>query len=192
MSPENQTSSARAKTSHGRIPRRPIRRAVLLASLSAALVLGASPGGANADPSGSPTANRVFFNCTFTTADLQSILDIPTINGLANHQLVPSYIIIYNRQNPNEGQKIGTTSTYTGPVLCINSDTENVVPTSEATVIPNATNQPGVPAINILGAEEALHLQYRSTLTTNPARNEKRVCHTVAGNTDCFFIQPSP
>jgi hypothetical protein len=165
--------------------------AALCGLASVALVLGTSPG-ANADPSGSPTANRIFFNCTFTTADLQSILDIPTINGLFNHQVVPSYIIIYNRQNPNEGQKIGTTSTYTGPVLCINSDTENVVPTSEGTLIPNATNQPGVPAVNILGAEEVLHLQYRSTLTTNPAKTEKRVCHTIAGNTDCFFIQPTP
>src|SRR6266545_892152 len=104
MPPKNQTSFARAKTSHRRIPHRLVRRAAVLGALIATVVLG-SPLGASADPSGSPTANRVFFNCTFTTADLQAILDIPTINGLANHQVVPSYIIIYNRQNPNEGQK---------------------------------------------------------------------------------------
>ena len=160
----------------------------LLAMLTAGVIFaGSSP--VYADPSGSPLPNRLFFNCTFTTADLQSILNIPTVNGLAGHQVHPSYIIIYNRQNPNDGQQIGTTSTYTGPVLCINEDTDNVFPTSEGTQIPN---QPGAIAVDILGAEEALHLQYKSVLATGPGNTEKRVCHTVAGNTDCFLIQPAP
>jgi len=162
----------------------------LLAMLIAGAIFTGSPP-AYADPSGSPLPNRIFFNCTFTTADLQSILNIPTVNGLAGHQVRPSYIIIYNRQNPNDGQQIGTTSTYTGPVLCINEDTDNVFPTSEGTQIPNSTNQPGAIAVDILGAEEALHLQYKSVLATGPGDTEKRVCHTVAGNTDCFLIQPA-
>jgi hypothetical protein len=120
-------------------------------------------------------------------------LGIPpsALNALAGQQVRPSYIIIYNRQNPNEGQQIGTTSTYTGPILCINADTENVVATSEATLIPNSTNQPGATSVDILGAEESLHLQYRSVLAAGPGNTEKRVCHTIAGNTDCFFIQPA-
>jgi hypothetical protein len=169
----------------------PHAASVLLAALTAGLILNVSLP-AHGDPSGSPLPNRIFFNCTFTTADLQSILNIPTVSALAGHQVRPSYIIIYNRQNPNDGQQIGTTSTYTGPVLCINEDTDNVFPTSEGTQIPNATNQPGAIAVDVLGAEEVSNLQYKSVLATGPGNTEKRVCHTAAGNTDCFLIQPAP
>jgi hypothetical protein len=191
MSEKNQVTSAETSRGSAADPdfgrfTRPLRSLAMVATVG--LVSGVSLE-ATAAPSGSPQANRIFFNCTFTTAGLQSILNIPTssLNALAGSQVQASYIIIYVRGNPNDGQRLGTTSSYTGPILCINSDTEDVVQTTETTAIPNSTNQPGATSVNILGGEEALHLQYK----LNPSGDiEKRLCHTAANNTDCFFIQP--
>ena len=127
-------------------------------------------------------------------ADLRSALDIPnaSLTKLFGDNIQASYVVIYVRTNPNDGQRMdGTPATYTGPVLCTNEATDNIFATTEATQIPNATNQPNAASVDILGAEESLHLQYRPNLQgggTGPI--EKRVCHTAAGNTDCFFIQP--
>ena len=142
-------------------------------------------------PGPGPKANRVFFECTFTTINIQNALTISNSNKnkLAGGQVQASYILIYVRGNPNDGQRLaGTTPAYTGPVLCVNSDTEAPpAQTTEGTPIPNSINQPLTKSVDILGGEEALHLQYKR----NPGGViEKRVCHTVAGITDCFFIQP--
>ena len=136
-------------------------------------------------PAMAQQANHVFSNCTFTTAALQSILKIP-LSGFVNNQLQASYIVIYTRTNPNDGQPLKSPAgSFSGPILCVSS-TETATPTTENTPIPNATNQPGTTSVDILGAEEAFHLQYQR----NPGGViEKRVCHTVAGITDCFFIQ---
>ena len=167
------------------------------ALLCAGLVFGASSH-AEAEPSGTPTANRVFFNCTFTTEGLQSILTIsPTnlaqLNGtgeLPTGEVLASYILIYVAENPNDGQKITGTTTYTGPILCTNSDTDDVVQTSPTTLIPRPSL--GADSVDILGAEEASHLQYRPNFTEGVGDIEKCLCHTVASNTDCFLIGPPP
>jgi hypothetical protein len=137
-----------------------------------------------------PPPNRIFFDCTFTTTGLQTFLGPGiNVNQFVGGTVRASYILIYVRENPNDGQAIknppGAPPTFTGPILCRNSDNTNVVPTTQTTPIPGA---PGT-TVDILGAEEALHLQYRRN-----ADNviEKRVCHTVAGNVDCFLIQPKP
>lgn len=135
-----------------------------------------------------PVENRIYSDCTFTIADLQD-LDIVDLESLNGGQLQASYIIIYVRENPNDGQEIWEeggegpepTGTFTGPILCTNADTDVAVPTTEDTLIPDSGT------VDILGAEEASHLQYEPT----GGDPEKRVCHTVAGNTDCFLIQPS-
>jgi hypothetical protein len=139
--------------------------------------------------------NHVFTSCTFTTTSLRAALTI-TDADLSAATLEASYILIYVRANPNDGQKIGTTTSFTGPVLCINEDTESIVETTESTQIPNSNDHPGAVSVDILGTEEALHLQYLLNFSGGPGDPpgdvEKRVCHTVAGNTDCFFIQPLP
>jgi hypothetical protein len=138
-----------------------------------------------------PIANKIYSNCTFTIDDLAG-LTIPDLDSglLSGGELQASYIIIYVRENPNDGQEIFeadgealvTTNTFTGPILCTNSDSDIATPTTEDTLIaPSGT-------VNILGAEEASHLQYEPA-SGDP---EKRVCHTVAGNTDCFLIKPNP
>ena len=157
----------------------------------AGLLAGALPQvAAAADP------DHVFAKCTFTLNSLKNALTFndtaPPATRLRVQDLQASYIEIHVRQNPNDGQKIGTTNTFTGPILCVNSATEkNPTPTTETTDIPNATNHgAAATSADILGAEEKLTLQYQLNLGTSPGNIEKRVCYTVAGHTDCFFIQP--
>ena len=166
------------------------------ALLCAGLVFGASSH-AEAEPSGTPTANRVFFNCTFTTEGLQSILTISPanlamLNGageLATGEVLASYILIYVRENPNDGQNITGTTTFTGPILCTNSDSNDIIQASPTTQLPESDL--GANSVDILGTEEASHLQYQPKFTGGGVgAAEKRVCHTVASNTDCFIIRP--
>jgi hypothetical protein len=167
--------------------------------LCAALTFGLSSH-AGADP----VANQIYSNCTFTDADLGD-LEIadrapePPLPPLPGGQLKlhASYIIIYVRENPNDGQEIWIpggegglvpTGTFTGAILCTNDDTDIATSVNENTLIPDTGPDD---TVDILGAEEASHLQY--VLTDGAMEDtEKRVCHTVAGNTDCFSIKPKP
>ena len=166
--------------------RRLAKQSRILGLLSATLIWSVSFE-AEADPSGTPTANQIFFNCTFTTDSLNSALDIgqPHLNKLSSGQIEASYIIIYVRQNRNDGQRLaGASPSYTGPVLCVNSGLDNftdITPTTAGTAIAGP--------VDIVGAEEGSHLQYRPTGGAESS-TEKRVCHTVASNTECFLIQP--
>ena len=152
-----------------------------------------------------PIANQIYSDCTFTDADLADLqipdVDSGLLTGGVEVPLHASYIIIYVRENPSDGQEIfeevegefETTNTFTGPILCINRDTEVATPTTENELIPPQGPEPPDPplTVNILGGEEASHLQYVPT-DGDVDDTEKRVCHTVAGNTDCFLIKPKP
>ena len=167
-------------------PRRWVSRLWILGLLCAGLIAGV-PSKAEAQPAGSPTANDVFYNCTFTTEDLNAALTISQANLdlLASGQIEASYIIIYVRENPNDGQlRTGTTPSFTGPVLCTNVDNADITQTDEGTAIAGP--------VDVLGAEEVSHLQVRSSSSTDPDDTEKRVCHTVASKTQCFLIQLKP
>lgn len=163
----------------------PVSRPGILMLLFAGLFVGLSQQ-AQADP---PTANRIFFDCTFTTGSadtfgtLNSALSIAQadLSKLQGNEIQASYILIYVRENPNDGQDLKTSTSFTGPILCTNADTDDIVKTTEGTPISGP--------VDIVGAEEASHLQYRPTGGV-VADTEKRVCHTVASNTDCFLIRP--
>ena len=171
--------------------RNSVNRWWLLGLLCAGMISGVSPK-ADAAPEGEPTANSVFFNCTFSTdptsptGDLREALNISSanLNKLQGNQIQVSYIIIYVRENPNDGQDLKNSTSFTGPILCTNSDTNDVIKTTEGTEITGP--------VDITSAEESSHLQFKPTSSTNPADKEKRVCHTVASNTDCFLIQSKP
>ncbi len=168
-------------------PRRLVDRSWILGLLLCAGLIGGVPSKAEAQPAGSPTANDIFYNCTFTTAGLNTALTISLDNlGLLDSgQIEASYIIIYVRENANDGQLLaGTTPSYTGPVLCTNVDTADITQTDEGTAIAGP--------IDVLGAEEVSHLQVRSSTSENPDDTQKRVCHTVASKTQCFLIQLKP
>jgi hypothetical protein len=169
-------------------PRRSVRGWWMVGLLSAALA-GAVPIKAEAELAGSPTANEIFYNCTFTTADLNAALaggiDPAHLELLATNQIEASYIIIYVRQNANDGQQLdGTTPTFTGPVLCTNVENTDITETTEGTAITGP--------LNVLGAEEVSHLQVQPFGSTNQNDKDKRVCHTVASSTECFLIEFKP
>ena len=165
---------------------RSLRRPGVLMLLFAGLTAGLSLP-AQADP----TPNRVFSECTFTTGSsttkgtLNSVLDIdsPDLNDLEGGEIQASYIVIYVLENPNDGQDLASSTSFTGPIICTNVDTVDISITTEGTVIPGP--------VDITGAQESSHVQFRPTGGT-AADTEKRVCHTVASNTDCFLIQPKP
>src|SRR6185436_9494451 len=106
----------------------------------------------------------------------------------ATGQIEASYIIIYVRQNRNDGQELNgstpTTPLFTGPVLCTNADDTDITETTEGTAIPGP--------VNVLGAEEVSHLQVQPFNSTNLNDRDKRVCHTVASSTECFLIEFKP
>src|SRR5262245_44138762 len=136
---------------------------LLMAAMTIMAACFAHQSPAVADPSGTPTANRIFYDCTFRLADLRSSLNIPnaSLTKFFGDNIQASYIVIYVRANPNDGQRMdGTPAPYTGPILCTNEATENIFATTEATQIPNAARQPNATSVDILGGEEALHLQY--------------------------------
>lgn len=158
---------------------------LLFASLTAGLSLPARA---------EPAANTVFSDCTFTTGShttrgtLNSVLNInqTDLNKLAGGEIQASYILIYVRQNPNDGQDLASSTLFTGPILCRNLDTA-VTPTTENTLIPDPTL---ADSVNILDAEEVSHLRYEPNIGNVVGAAEKRVCHTVASNTNCFIIRP--
>jgi hypothetical protein len=174
-------------TPHSTHPASPrsVSRSGLLMLLFTGLIAGLSSQ-ARADP---PAANHVFTGCTFTTGlnttagTLNSVLNISDADRtmLNGDQVQASYIVIYVRQNPNDGQRLdGATATYTGPIICRNA-TDTISATNEGAVIPGP--------VDIKGAEEASHLKHRLTGSADPNDNKNRVCHTVASNTDCFTIE---
>ena len=167
-------------------PRLPVSRWWILGLLCAGLI-GGVPSKAEAEPTGSPTANEIFYNCTFTTEDLNAALTVSLANLdlLASGQIEASYIIIYVRQNTNDGQLLeGATPSFTGPVLCTNVENTDITETTEGTAIAGP--------VNVLGAEEVSHLQVQPSTSTNPNDKDKRVCHTVASSTECFLIEFKP
>jgi hypothetical protein len=184
--PSKQDGNSNASQATNIAPRRWVGRLWILGLLCAALIAGV-PSKAETQPAGSPTANEIFYNCTFATDDLNAALTISLANRdlLASNQIEASYIIIYVRQNTNDGQQLdGTTPTFTGPVLCTNVEDTDIFVISEGTAMPGP--------VNVLGAEEVSHLQVQPSTSTNPNDKDKRVCHTVASRTECFLIEFKP
>jgi hypothetical protein len=171
-------------------------RALAALTLAAFFVGIASPAIAATDP---PTVNRVFLGCTFNLATLRSALTLTNTQNKFAGDIEASYIVIYVRANPSDGQKLGTPTTppfaFTGPVVCSNGQSDTIVPTSDTVPIPNPNNHGTATSIDILGSDETMEIQYQLlTSPPNPPTKgniEKRVCMSAGPNVDCFFVQPS-
>lgn len=132
------------------------------------------------------TANQVWAGCVLTTGSGEE-----TTNAVAalEESLAPivgseiAFVVVYSLNNDNDGQPV--TGGFTGPVICRNPEVVGPpVPTNQTENIGAAND-----TVTILDAEEAFLLQYR--FDDAPTDIEKRVCHTVNANTDCFLIQPA-
>jgi len=160
-----------------------------LAALAlAAFFVGVALPATAADP---PTANRVFVGCTFNLTALRDALTLTNTQNKFAGEIEASYIVIYVRDNPSDGQQLaGTPVTFTGPVGCSNEATDTIVPTSTTAPIPNSTNHPGADSIDILGSDETMEIQYQLLTGGVKGDIEKRACISAGPNVDCFFIQP--
>lgn len=176
------------------LPRRCRRSATFVSSLLVAgWILGVSVGALAQQPP-APAANHVWGSCVLTPAAVTELQDsLTAAGGLPSGEGDPlpqvDFVIVYSLQNNNDGQALGTG--LTGPIVCTNSVTVTIETTTEDTPIPSLTDQADGITVDIEGIEEALLLQYQKMQNNAPlGGREKRVCHTVAGNTDCFLIKP--
>lgn len=151
----------------------------LSALLVAGFVAGVFPA-ALAVPPGPPSEDHVWGGCVLTTGAVGALrrsLIGPDGEGVRSPQV--DFVLVYTLQNDNDGQHFGDGTT--GPILCTNPDTVSIETTLENTRIPDSGK------VDIKALEQALIMQYQQAGIRN-----KRICHTVADNTDCFLIKPVP
>lgn len=155
------------------------RSGTFLTALLVVLATGVSPD-ALADPPPAPSEDHVWGGCELTTGVGGAVKELGaslTAGGLsAPHEI--DFVLVYSRANDNDGQHFGDGTT--GPILCINPDSVDIETTEENTPIPDGGT------VDIKALEQALIMQYQQAGIRN-----KRICHTVADNTDCFLITPA-
>lgn len=135
-------------------------------------------------PSSPPSVDHVWGGCRLTQAAVSGLESGVSADGEGplSSPLV-DFVLVYSLQNDNDGQLLGTG--YTGPILCTNPNNVNLAATGENTPIGTLAAP-----VEITALEGVLFLQHE-TVPGVPSSREKRVCHTVAGNTDCFLIRPA-
>lgn len=161
---------------HGPVSRR--RFATFLSALLIAGFAGVSPA-ALAAPPGPPSEDHVWGGCVLTPNAVSGLGESLKSGVPTDHEI--DFVLVYSLQNDNDGQHFGKGTT--GPILCSNPKTVAIETTEENTPIPDGPGK-----VDIKALEQALIMQYQQQ---DGSRN-KRICHTVAGNTDCFLITPAP
>ena len=147
--------------------------AVATASIASACI----PGVAAAQSA--PTANRVWAQCVLTSDAVTALKSSMTSTGLATDKKI-AFVVIYSFE-ANDGQRLSGTTTpegpHTGPVICRNTTD------TPAVSIDQVLQTDNISTTNVLDVENAIILRYG---TTNV---EKRYCHSVDANTDCFRLR---
>jgi hypothetical protein len=133
-----------------------------------------------------PEDSHVWAGCVLdaaTVAALQADVNVG-IEAELDSDIEIAFVVVYSLNNDNDGQPV--TGGTTGPVICTNPEVvDTPSPTTQTTNIGSADD-----TVTILDAEEAFLLRYQ--FEDPPEDIEKRVCHTVDNNTDCFLIVPAP
>jgi hypothetical protein len=125
-----------------------------------------------------PTADRVWAQCTLTQAEVTALTNRMTGTGLGTPKTV-AFVVIYSFQG-NDGQPL-TGGGFTGPVIC-RAPGVNIGQVLQTDNI-GTTGDP----VDVLDVENAIILRYQeSGPPLGPV--EKRYCHTVDANTDCFRL----
>jgi hypothetical protein len=161
---------------------------VLLAAAGAGLTALAGSAAHAQGIIGTPQQNHVV-SCTLDTTTYNNLVTL--LNPITNPPFNPGqvgFIVIYTL-NDNDGQKLSGSgpARYTGPVVCT-SPGVSMAATLGTTDIPNSTDQPGATSIDVLNTEEAFLLRYKINQGSLTNTIEKRFCHTVANNSDCFRV----
>ena len=154
------------------------------AALASALLLGTSVAAVAQTAPPGPSANRIWGGCILDGGTVDSLLadldngGIPASNSAGSRQV--AFVVIYSISNDNNGQPVGTRDV-TGPVVCTNRDVVDIVTTQQTNAIPET----GAGTVDVLDAESAFLLRYR---VNNSGLFEKRICHTVDSDADCFRL----
>ena len=129
-----------------------------------------------------PAANRIWHGCELSSAlagDLETLIDTQggtsgssAIDDRPDASIEVAFVVVYSLNNVNDGQPVGSAG-FTGPIICA-APSFSVQPT---------TQTPDIPSADLLDAEDAFILRYRSDGNT-----QKRICHTVGSSTDCFRV----
>jgi hypothetical protein len=178
-----------------------------LPALAAAALTTGGPHPVSAGGGGipAPEENHVWGGCELSQEAVEAIQD-SIFNSSGGEggpfgdfpeNLEVAFVVVYSLQE-NDGQLLPDTEGYTGPILCLGGfPGEGFTPfgiesTSEDSPIPPEPGEGDPTSVNILDLEEALILRYEPNFpgegepfTGNP---EKRFCHTVDDNTDCFTV----
>jgi hypothetical protein len=167
-------------------------------ALASALLLGGSVPALATGPTDppNPAVSHVWAGCELSPATLEALAADAAVEVEGTAQI--SFVVVYTLSNDNDGQLLGE-SGFTGPVLCTNPfevgitalQKDGTTPLTETSDIPAQTDPGGATTVDILEAEEAFIIKYRLDNGANAEDIEKRVCHTVDGNVDCFIIFPS-
>jgi hypothetical protein len=207
----NRSSTADAAVVSAVVPRgsaRP-RRALRygLPALAAAALTTVGPGPVSAGGGGlpAPEENHVWAGCQLDSDTVEAIQDDVFTSSLDGSEFSPfgspsnvqvAFIVVYSLQE-NDGQGLdgGEGPPFSGPILCAGGfpfggggiAPFNVATTTEDSPIPDPST--GADSVDILDLEEALILRYAPNFEGGGGGDpEKRFCHTVDENTDCFTV----
>jgi hypothetical protein len=148
------------------------------------------------------TADHVYGGCELSFEAIQALqtdASVEDTEGEEGPEPVPariSFVVVYSLTDDpddNDGQALGAGST--GPVICINTDEVGITDFEEVTEdsdIPTETDPAGADTVDILETEESFIIKYQLNGGDNDGNIEKRICHTVDENVDCFIISPVP
>lgn len=173
------------------------RRAVSKAGLSSAgavLALGSAVLLSNPHPvTAQVAANQVWAGCTLNALTVDALIGDMETSGLETDLDAPpevAFVVIYSLNYDNDGQPVvddgAFTGDFTGPVICRNPGA-TIATVDQTDEIPGGGN-----TIDIFDAEEAFILRYEVNTITFPQPIEKRVCHTVNSETQCFRVHGLP
>ena len=174
-------------------------------ALASAILLGGSVEVLAQTPD--PAADHVYGGCVLSEAAIAALEIDASVEdtGGEEPEAVPariSFVVVYTlTEDPedNDGQTLGAGST--GPVICINPVDVNITafeadgetPLTEQSDIPTDTdpNFEDGNTVDVLETEEAFIIKYQHRFDEETLGDiEKRICHTVDENVDCFIISP--
>jgi hypothetical protein len=129
------------------------------------------------------TPGHVWAGCELSATAVDQLETTLDDAGIIDPEV--AFVVVYSLNNDNDGQQVA--GGFTGPVICRNNDVVSApTPTTQTNDIGSASA-----TVTVLDGEEAFLLRYQFEGEEEENDIEKRVCHTVDSETDCFLIVPA-
>jgi hypothetical protein len=127
------------------------------------------------------TAGHVWAGCELSATAVEELETTLADADIIDPEV--AFVVVYSLTKDNDGQEVA--DGFTGPVICRNNAVVSAPdPTTQTNDIGSASA-----TVTVLDGEEAFLLRYQ--FEEEPNDIEKRVCHTVDSETDCFLIVPA-